>query len=161
MVVSTVWACSKPSEPPPPSTPAQAAPPASTAAPAPQPSPASTATTAQSSAATTASSTPKPQTNPKPATQNPQEYLAKNADVVRTLDSVAPVSLAVGQTLGVMNPDVQVSWQVDVPGEALKLLTPADKVSKPGEAGWVWRAMSPGSIELAFTARTPCPNPPC
>jgi hypothetical protein len=60
-----------------------------------------------------------------------------------------------------MNPDVKVNWQVDVPGEALKLLIPADKVGKPGEAGWVWRAMAPGSIELAFTARTPCPNPPC
>jgi hypothetical protein len=91
-----------------------------------------------------------------------EEWLAKNADVVvRNLDGPGPIVVRVGQTLGVMNPEAAANWQVDVPGESLKLLTPADKASKPGEAGWVWRAMSVGTIDMAFTARTPCPNPPC
>jgi hypothetical protein len=41
------------------------------------------------------------------------------------------------------------------------MLTPADTVNQPGPAGWVWRAMSPGTAEMAFTSRPPCPVRPC
>jgi predicted secreted protein len=114
-------------------------------------------------------STP-PQTPPPVAQSRPvvpvgrglEQWLAKNADVVvQTMEGTDPVVVRVGQTLGITNPNADSAWQVDVPGEALKMLTPADKVNKPGESGWVWRAMEPGTIELALTARTPCPNPPC
>jgi predicted secreted protein len=90
------------------------------------------------------------------------QWLASKADVVvKGMSAGAPVSMRVGQTLGITGSTEAVSWQVDYTGEALKMLTPTDKVNKPGVAGWVWRAMSPGTVEIALTSRPPCPVRPC
>jgi predicted secreted protein len=95
-------------------------------------------------------------------TADPMPLLASKADVVvKDMEAGAPVSMKVGQTLGIVGSTAAVSWQVDYTGQALKMLTPADKVNKPGVAGWVWRAMESGTVEIALTSRAPCPNPPC
>jgi predicted secreted protein len=93
---------------------------------------------------------------------DPTQLLASRADVVvKDMTAGTPVTMKVGQTLGIVGSTEATSWQVDYTGEALKMLTPADKINRPGVAGWVWRAMSPGTVEIALTSRVPCPNPPC
>jgi hypothetical protein len=115
--------------------------------------------------------TPKPVSSPaKPSTppggQKPDVSkpipMASKADVVVTdMAAGRTVFVNVGQTLGVVGSTDATTWQVDYTGEALKMLTPADRVKQPGQAGWVWRAMSPGTVEVAFTSKPPCPVRPC
>jgi hypothetical protein len=90
------------------------------------------------------------------------QLLASRADVVVTdMSSAAPVTVKVGQTLGIVGDSSNAVWQVDHTGESLRLLTPVGKVSQPGVAGWVWRAIAPGTSEITLVSRVQCPNPPC
>ena len=94
-------------------------------------------------------------------TSAPLQPSAVRADVVVT-DLTRPVAVVVGQTLGIQPPSAgDGTWQVDFDEDALKMLTPADKVSAPGERGWVWRALAPAHAEIVLTYRVPCPAPPC
>ena len=88
--------------------------------------------------------------------------LAKNADVVvKDMEDPKPVAVRVGQTVGILSPGVGTTWQIDADPDLLTLVSPADQLSKPGDHGWVWRAVKPGMAEIVLTSRTPCPNPPC
>ena len=90
------------------------------------------------------------------------QTLAKNADVVITdMADIRPVTVRVGQTVGILSPNNDNTWHVDADPDALTLLTPANRMSTPGDRGWVWRAVKPGTAEVVLTARAPCPNPPC
>lgn len=183
MAVGFAASCSKAPDPaPPPAPPAATAPPSATAPPPVTP-PAQTGTppaqTATPPAATPpavlppkAPSAPKtagpktpaaPQkTQPLPAPRPAAQLLAKNADVVvADMGSPSPVSMTVGQTLGIESEAGPKIWQVDFGPGIFTLLTPADRVSKPGDRGWVWRAAQPGTYDIVLTARMPCPNPPC
>jgi hypothetical protein len=98
----------------------------------------------------------------RPAGPAGVEFLAGKADVVvADMASPYPVSVTVGQTVGIVWPGGTNIWQVDFPPDELTLLTPMKNLSTPGKPGWVWRAAKAGDVEIVLTARTPCPNPPC
>jgi len=142
-------ACSDAPEPPPPVTvPA-------TAAPAPPPASTPPPTTASPVV------TPPPAVAQKP-TPPAETVLAKNADVViKDIESIQPVAVRVGQTVGILSTNNANTWQVDADPDLLKLLSPANQMSKPGDHGWVWRAVKPGTAEIVLIAQAPCPKPPC
>jgi hypothetical protein len=95
-------------------------------------------------------------------TQAEPPVLAKNADVVvKDMTDSRPVPVRVGQTVGIMSYSGREIWQVEADQDALTLLTPADRKSRPGDQGWVWRAVKSGTAEIVLSSHVPCPNPPC
>ena len=148
-----VASCSKASDAPPPPPPVAATP-----APAQAPPPATAPVTPPVSSPSTSSSRGT-QTLPAKASD---PVIAKNADVVvKDMADPRPVSMRVGQTVGILSYAGPDTWQVDADPDALILVTPAERVSRPGDRGWIWRAVRPGTAQVVLTSRAPCPNPPC
>ena len=85
---------------------------------------------------------------------------AVKADV-RVTNFDAPVSVRVGQTLGIQPPAPNGDWQVDFDNESLRLITPESDLAHPGTQGWVWRAIRAGESELVLTSTTRCAPEPC
>lgn len=91
----------------------------------------------------------------------PTSISAGTADVIITQFESATVVRA-GQTVGLMPPRAGVRWQVTFSPAAVQLLTPGDRLAEPGDEGWVWKALAPGSTEITLTSvPPPCANPPC
>ena len=93
-----------------------------------------------------------------PVTPASSGLTASAADVKITQLS-GRASARVGQTIGVSAPGGE--WQVDFDGDRLQLLTPTEKLSSPGAAGWVWRVIAPGNVDITFTSVVRCAQPPC
>lgn len=85
---------------------------------------------------------------------------ALKADV-RVTDFDSPVTVRVGQTVGIQPPALNGDWQVDFDNEALRLMTPEADLADPGTRGWVWRAIRAGESELVLTSRARCTPMPC
>jgi hypothetical protein len=81
--------------------------------------------------------------------------------VVKDMADSRPVAVRVGQTVGIVSQATPETWQVVGDPDALTMLTPADRVTKPGDRGWVWRAVKAGTATITLTSRAPCANPPC
>jgi hypothetical protein len=86
-----------------------------------------------------------------------------HADVVITPASHQQVTtVKVGQIIKVTDaPDLE--WGVSYRPEVLLALTPPEKMSNPGSAGWVFRVIAPGNTEIVLESiAPPCPGPtPC
>jgi hypothetical protein len=85
---------------------------------------------------------------------------ADTADVVVTTFD-APIKVRVGQTIGLKPMGPGERWQVSFSDDALELLTSYEQLEKPGEAGWVWRALRVGEIPIELTSSPPCAERPC
>ena len=88
------------------------------------------------------------------------QVTAETADVLVTQFEVA-TPVRVGQTVGLKPVRPGERWQVSFSTEALQLLTPADRPATPGDEGWVWKALAPGSVEILLTLVATCSQPPC
>lgn len=95
---------------------------------------------------------------PASTTTSEPAVTAATADV-RPTEMPGSVTMAVGQTMGIAGRGGE--WQVEFDAERLELLTPADRLASPGDAGWVWRAKRAGTAEITFTSRVRCAQPPC
>ena len=100
---------------------------------------------------------------PRPVGQDraaPAPVVADKADVVVT-QFQEPTAVRVGQTIGLKPFRTGVRWQVSFSNTALQLLTPIDHLPAPGDEGWVWKALAPGSAEIVLTTVAACDSPPC
>jgi hypothetical protein len=86
---------------------------------------------------------------------------ADAADVRITEPQDAAIHLRVGQTIGVTPFLANAQWQVSFSNDALSLQTPIDKLAAPGNQGWVWKALAPGTTDITFTSTAPCSVRPC
>jgi hypothetical protein len=101
---------------------------------------------------------------PRPVGQDaavsPLLVTADKADVIVT-QFQEPTAVRVGQTVGLKPFRSGARWQVSFSNTALQLLTPMDNLPAPGDEGWVWKALAPGSAEITFTTVAVCDSPPC
>lgn len=110
-----------------------------------------------------ATATPAPVAAAPAATPAAPAPAPTHADVILTPGQVDPATVKVGQVINI--PDEPASeWVVDYRPEVLLALTPPEKIGKPGPEGWFFRAIAPGSAEIALESiappclgGTPCP----
>jgi|SRR5579859_30735 len=73
------------------------------------------------------------------------------------------VTMQVGQILALRPPDPASEWQVTYSNKLFEALTPPDQMRRPGAAGWLFRAIAAGQMDLGLTSiAAPCPSgSPC
>ena len=73
-----------------------------------------------------------------------------------------PSVVYVGQIIGLLSPDNSTQWQIDFSETNLLALTPPDQMNQPGPAGWRFKAVQAGDVQIVLTGTAPvCSNPPC
>lgn len=81
-----------------------------------------------------------------------------HADITLSRDQADPVTVKVGQIINIPD-DPSFSWDVNYRPEVLLALTPPEQISKPGPAGWFFRAIGAGNTEITLeSVPPPCPS---
>jgi hypothetical protein len=92
----------------------------------------------------------------------PTLSLTQPPDVV--MDALHPnqvIDLKLGQVLKIVPPNPDIEWQISFDPDLFELLTPSENVKKPGQAGWLFRALATGDGQIVLTSIVSCGKPPC
>lgn len=78
-----------------------------------------------------------------------------HADIILTeSQNQIPTTVKVGQIIQ-LQISANAKWTLNFRPEVLSLLTPHEQASQPGLAGWFFRAIAPGSTEIALESIPP------
>lgn len=112
-----------------------------------------------SNSAAPAKATPSPAISTE-ATPAPSAGAAgtSHADITLSRDQADPVTVKVGQIINIPD-EPSFAWDVNYRPEVLLALTPPEQISKPGPAGWFFRAIGAGNTEISLeSVPPPCPS---